>query len=101
MQINVTEKAIGALKKLLAMDQDKQAIYVYLAGIGCGGGGTASFSLVPVEQKNDENGLEAEGLTFFYDRLILFHTQNLLIDYKQSSYDKEIRLESFIIKDAT
>ena len=45
MQIKITEVALETLKKLLAQDENNQAIYIYLAGIGCGGGGEASFSL--------------------------------------------------------
>jgi Fe-S cluster assembly iron-binding protein IscA len=100
MQINITELALETLKRLLANDKNKQAVYIYLAGIGCGGGGKASFSLMPVNQKEDENVLEIEDITFIYDRLILFHTKNILIDYSPSAYDQEIRIESFIIKDA-
>ncbi len=102
MQINVTEVALETLKKLLAKDKDNQAIYIYLAGIGCGGGGKASFSLAPVTQKEGENVLEIEGITFIYDRLMLFHTKNILIDYtpSTSAYDQKIWLENFIIKDA-
>src|SRR3954467_14597055 len=100
MHINLTEIALETLKKLLAKDKSKQAVYIYLAGIGCGGGGKASFSLTPVDQKEGENVLEIEGITFIYDHLILFHTKNILIDYNPSAYDQEIRIESFIIKDA-
>jgi Fe-S cluster assembly iron-binding protein IscA len=100
MQIDITEIALETLKKLLAKDKDKQAVYIYLAGIGCGGGGKASFSLTPVNQKEDENVLEVEGITFIYDRLILFHSKHILIDYTPSAYDQEIRIESFKIKDA-
>jgi Fe-S cluster assembly iron-binding protein IscA len=100
MQIDITEIALETLKKLLAKDKDKQAVYIYLAGIGCGGGGKASFSLTPVNQTEDENVLEVEGITFIYDRLILFHTKHILIDYTPSAYDQEIRTDRFTIKDA-
>jgi Fe-S cluster assembly iron-binding protein IscA len=100
MEITLTEKALETIKKLVEKDKTKPAVYVFLAGIGCGGGGKASFSLIPVEQKEDENILVVEGITFIYDRLILFHSKNLFIDYVPSAYDQEIRIESFIIKDA-
>ena len=102
MQINVTEVALETLKKLLAQDEKNQAIYIYLAGIGCGGGGKASFSLAPVNHKEGENVLEIEDITFIYDRLMLFHTKNILINYTPSAslYDQKIWLENFTIKDA-
>jgi Fe-S cluster assembly iron-binding protein IscA len=100
MHIEITEIALETLKQLLAKDKSKQAVYIYLAGIGCGGGGKASFSLTPVNQKEDENVLEVEGITFIYDRLILFHTKHILIDYTPSAYDQEIRTDRFTIKDA-
>ena len=102
MKIHVTEIALETLKKLLAQDNNNQAIYIYLAGIGCGGGGKASFSLAPVNHKEGENILEVEDITFIYDRLMLFHTKNILIDYtpSTSAYDQKIWLENFIIKDA-
>src|SRR3954467_3979557 len=96
----ITKIALKTLKKFLEKNKNKQAVYIYLAGIGCGGGGKASFSLTPVDQKEGENVLEIEGITFIYDHLILFHTKNILIDYNPSAYDQEIRIESFIIKDA-
>ena len=98
MEIHVTEVALETLKRLLAKDKNNQAIYIYLAGIGCGGGGKASFSLAPVNHKEGENILEVEGITFIYDRLMLFHTKNILIDYTPSAYDQEIWLQNFIIK---
>ena len=100
MQIHITEVAMETLKRLLAKDKSNQAIYIYLAGIGCGGGGKASFSLAPVNHKEGENVLEMEDITFIYDRLMLNHTKNILIDYTPSAYDQEIWLANFIIKDA-
>ena len=85
MQIKITEVALETLKKLLAQDENNQAIYIYLAGIGCGGGGKASFSLAPVNHKEGENVLEIQDITFIYDRLMLFHTKNILIDYTPSA----------------
>ncbi|MBB6447714.1 iron-sulfur cluster biosynthesis family protein [Bacillus benzoevorans] len=99
MNITVTETAIATLKNLLAKDETKQSVYVYLAGVGCGGGGTASYSLAPVEQKEGENTIEMDGITFIYDNLMLKHTKNILIDYKPSAYGTEIWLQNFMIKD--
>lgn len=101
MQIHVTKIALETIKKLIATDKNKQAIYVYLAGIGCGGGGKASFSLTPVNDKEGENVIEKEHIPFIYDHLILFHTNNILIDYTPSKYNQEIHIENFIIKNNT
>lgn len=98
MNITVTETAIETLKSLLAKDQNRQSVYIYLAGIGCGGGGTASYSLAPVEQKEGENIIEKDGITFIYDNLMLKHTSNILIDYKPSAYGNEIWLQNFMVK---
>ncbi len=97
MNITVTETALETIKNLLAKDEGKQSIYVYLAGVGCGGGGTASYSLAPVEQKEGENTLEKDGITFIYDNLMLKHTNNILVDYKPSAYGNEIWLANFMI----
>lgn len=94
----MSDIALKTLKKLLEKDKSKKGIYVYLAGIGCGGGGTTSYSLSPVEQAEGENVVEINGIRFIYDNLILFHTDNILIDYKPSAYDNEIWLQQFIIK---
>lgn len=99
MKITVTETAAEALKQLLARDESKHSIYLYLAGVGCGGGGTASYSVAPVEQKEGENKVEIDGIPFIYDNLMLKHTDNVLIDYKPSAYGNEIWLANFTIKD--
>lgn len=99
MNITITETALETLKTLLAKDNTKHSIYIYLAGVGCGGGGTASYSLAPVEQTEGENTLEKDGITFIYDHLMLKHTNNVLIDYKRSAYGNEIWLQNFVIKD--
>ncbi len=99
MNITVTETALETLKNLLAKDESKHSVYLYVAGVGCGGGGTASFSLAPVEQKEGENTLEINGITFIYDNLMLKHSKNIMIDYKPSAYGNEIWLANFMIKD--
>lgn len=98
MEISVSTIALETCKRLLENDQSKNGIYVYLAGVGCGGGGTASFSLAPVEQKDGDNVIEIEGIPFIYDDLLLKHTDYISIDYKPSAYDKEIWLTQFRIR---
>lgn len=98
MEINVSTIALETLKKLLAKDKSKKGIYVYLAGVGCGAGGTASYSLAPVEQEDGENVVEIDGMRFIYDNLMLKHTDKIYIDYKPSAYDKEIWIQQFIVK---
>ena len=39
VEINVSDIALETVKKLLEKDKNKKGIYVYLAGVGCGGGG--------------------------------------------------------------
>jgi Fe-S cluster assembly iron-binding protein IscA len=98
MEINISDVALETVKKLLENDKSKKGIYVYLAGVGCGAGGTASFSLAPVEQEEGENVIEIDGIPFIYDNLMLKHTDNISIDYKPSAYDKEIWLQLFMVK---
>lgn len=96
--MSVSDIALETLKKLLENDKSKKGIYVYLAGVGCGGGGTASFSLSPVEREEGENVIEIDGIPFIYDNLMLMHTDKISIDYKPSAYDKEIWIQQFIVK---
>ena len=55
MHINLTKLALKSLKKVLAKNKTNQEVYIYLADIGCGGGGKATFSLTTVNQKDEEN----------------------------------------------
>lgn len=98
MELSVSEIALETLKRLLEKDPSKKGIYVYLAGIGCGGGGTASYSLAPVEQEEGENVVIIDDIPFIYDNLILQHTNKIVIDYKPSKYDNEIWLQQFLVK---
>ena len=54
MQIHVTEVALETLKRLLARDKSNQAIYIYLAGIGCGVGDKQAFHLHPLITKKEK-----------------------------------------------
>ena len=46
MEINVSDIALETVKKLLEKDKNKKGIYVdCVAGVGCGGGGSANYSL--------------------------------------------------------
>ncbi|MBM4763838.1 hypothetical protein [Bacillus sp. B15-48] len=98
MEINVSDIALVNLKNLMEKDMSKKGIYIYLAGMGCGGGGAVSYSLAPVEQKEGENTVIIDEIPFIYDNLILLHTDRISIDYKPSVYDKEIWLEQFSVK---
>ena len=100
MNISLTQNALEAVRKLLAADDRNRAIYVYLAGIGCGGGGKANFSLMPVKRTDGERTVEVEGIPFEYDRLILFHTDRLEIDYPYADRGPDVMLELFVIRDA-
>lgn len=100
MNITMTASALEAIRKLLTADVNYQAIYVYLAGIGCGGGGKASFSLMPVDRPASEHRTTVEGIPFEYDRLILFHTDSLHIDYPYADAGKDIQPEYFLIQPA-
>jgi Fe-S cluster assembly iron-binding protein IscA len=98
VEIIVSDIALETVKKLLETDKNKKGIYVYLAGVGCGGGGTASYSLAPVEQEEGENVVIIDGIPFIYDNLMLKHTDKISIDYKPSAYGNEIWLEQFRVK---
>ncbi|MBM4763844.1 iron-sulfur cluster biosynthesis family protein [Bacillus sp. B15-48] len=97
MEINVSDIALITLKKLLENDESKKGIYIYLS-IGCGGGGSTSYSLAPVEQDEGENTVIINDIPFIYDNLMLRHTDKISIDYNPSAYDKEIWLEFFSVK---
>ena len=62
----MSDIALETVKKLLEKDKSKKSIYVYLAGVGCGGGGTASFSLAPVDQEDGENVVMIDDIRFIY-----------------------------------
>lgn len=98
MEFIVSSLALDTIKKILEKDNSKKGIYVYLAGVGCGAGGSASYSLAPVEQEEGENVVIIEEIPFIYDNLMLKHTDKISIDYKPSKYDKEIWLQQFIVK---
>ncbi len=98
MDIQVSDIAKETLKKMLEKNKSNKSIYVYLAGVGCGGGGAASYSLAPVKQEDAENVVIIDEIPFIYDNLMLKHTKKISIDYKPSAYDKEIWLEQFKVK---
>lgn len=89
MEIKITPDAMEALKEKLKKNGSDKAIRVYLAGVGCGGGGIASYSISLDEPKAGDNVYELDGLKIIYDNLVPQHANSFHIEYRPSSFEEE------------
>lgn len=81
MKIKLTNRASEELKKILTEKNAKnQKIRINLKGIGWGG---PSFNLALDEQKDDDEIMEVEGMTFLVSKKLLSQFQNFTIDYSK------------------
>ena len=89
MELKLSQTALDGLIGKLSKGEAGQVIRVYLAGIGCGGGGKPSFSVVLDHPQATDQVVELPGLTVYYDKLIPMHTEALEISYDPARHETE------------
>lgn len=89
MKIDLTPEALEALQAKAAQKSPDQEIRIYLAGVGCGGGGLAKFSLILDALQPGDIAHDAEGVTLYYDKLVPLHVNYLSVTFKPSQYENE------------
>lgn len=89
MELKLSQAALDGLVGKLARGEAGQVIRVYLAGIGCGGGGRPSFSVVLDQPQATDKTVELPGITVYYDKLIPMHTEKLEITYDPARHETE------------
>lgn len=89
MEITLSPAALEALKDKLQKNTTGKVVRIYLAGVGCGGGGTASFSLVFDELQAGDTLQAIDGVNVYYDKLTPMHVNQLRLDFKPSDYEDE------------
>ena len=89
MKIDLTADALEALKAKVVQKESGQEIRIYLAGVGCGGGGVAKFSLALDALQPGDTAHDAGGVTLYYDKLVPLHVNYLAVSYKPSQYENE------------
>lgn len=89
MELKLSQSAFDGLVGKLSKGEAGQVIRVYLAGIGCGGGGRPSFSVVLDKPQATDQTVEFPGLTVYYDKLIPMHTEVLEITFDPSRHETE------------
>lgn len=89
MKIDLTPEALEALRTKAAQKDPNQEIRIYLAGVGCGGGGIAKFSLVLDALQPGDTAYELEGVTVYYDKLVPLHVNYLAVTFKPSQFENE------------
>lgn len=90
MKINITDKAINELKKVLEKRKEAaKGVRVYMAGFGWGG---PSFGLALDEQKEDDEVEEIDGLKILVDKDTATTFKEFTIDYTNNWLGKGFRV---------
>ena len=89
MDITLSPAALENLKTRQNQNASDKVIRIYLAGVGCGGGGTASFSLALDDLQASDTLLVVDGVRIYFDKLTPMHVNQLQVDFKPSAYEDE------------
>lgn len=99
MEVILTPAAIDGIQKRLEKGGPGKAMRVYLAGVGCGGGGVASYSAATDTIKEGDTVVEQNGVKIVYDKLLTKHVNHLEIDFVPSEYeDEQIKIKGKFVR---
>jgi iron-sulfur cluster assembly protein len=78
--VSATEAAVRELKRLLESEQDADGIRLGVKGGGCSG---LSYVLEFSRQREGDNIVEQDGVSFYLDRKSSIYLKGIVLDFKE------------------